>query len=110
MATTQKRCFFWVHDRTDRLSDPLQTWAIRREPLRWLLSRAMADIEAHITGNVWKIEVAVGDEVADGDTVVILESMKMEIPVEAEDDGVVKEIRCEEGQSVSEGDVLVVLE
>jgi len=70
----------------------------------------MADIEAHITGNVWKVEVAVGDKVADGDTVVILESMKMEIPVEAEDDGVVKEIRCEEGQSVSEGDVLVVLE
>jgi acetyl-CoA carboxylase biotin carboxyl carrier protein len=59
---------------------------------------------------VWKIEVAVGDEVTDGDTVVILESMKMEIPVETEDDGVVKEIRCAEGQSVSEGDVLVVLE
>jgi acetyl-CoA carboxylase biotin carboxyl carrier protein len=71
--------------------------------------RAMADIEAHITGNVWKIEVAVGDTVADGDTVVILESMKMEIPVEAEDDGTVEEIRCEEGQAVSEGDVLVVL-
>ncbi|HET7177153.1 MAG TPA: biotin/lipoyl-binding carrier protein [Solirubrobacterales bacterium] len=69
----------------------------------------MADIEAHITGNVWKVEVAVGDEVEDGDTVVILESMKMEIPVEAEDDGVVTEIRCEEGQAVSEGDVLVVL-
>jgi acetyl-CoA carboxylase biotin carboxyl carrier protein len=68
------------------------------------------DIEAHITGSVWKIEVAVGDTVEDGDTVVILESMKMEIPVEAEDDGTVKEIRCEEGQSVSEGDVLVVLE
>ncbi|HEV7399202.1 MAG TPA: acetyl-CoA carboxylase biotin carboxyl carrier protein subunit [Solirubrobacterales bacterium] len=68
------------------------------------------DIEAHITGSVWKIEVAVGDKVEDGDTVVILESMKMEIPVEAEDDGTVKEIRCEEGQSVSEGDVLVVLE
>lgn len=70
----------------------------------------MADIEAHITGNVWKITVAVGDEISDGDTVVILESMKMEIPVEAEDDGTVKEIRCEEGQSVGEGDVLVVLE
>jgi acetyl-CoA carboxylase biotin carboxyl carrier protein len=68
------------------------------------------EIEAHITGNVWKIEVGVGDEVEDGDTVVILESMKMEIPVEAEDDGTVKEIRCEEGQAVSEGDVLVVLE
>ena len=70
----------------------------------------MADIEAHITGNVWKIEVSVGDQVKDGDTVVILESMKMEIPVEAEDDGTVKEILCEEGDSVSEGDVLVVLE
>jgi acetyl-CoA carboxylase biotin carboxyl carrier protein len=70
----------------------------------------MADIEAHITGNVWKIEVSVGDEVEDGDTVIILESMKMEIPVEAEDDGTVKEIRCAEGDSVSEGDVLVVLE
>jgi acetyl-CoA carboxylase biotin carboxyl carrier protein len=69
----------------------------------------MADIEAHITGNVWKIEVAVGDTVEEGDTVVILESMKMEIPVEAEDEGTVKEILCEEGQSVSEGDVLVVL-
>ncbi len=70
----------------------------------------MADVEAHITGTVWKIEVEVGDTVAEGDTVVILESMKMEMPVEAEDEGVVKEILCEEGQSVSEGDTLVVLE
>ena len=77
---------------------------------RVLCRRGMADIEAHITGTVWKIEVAVGDEVADGDTVVILESMKMEMPVEAEDAGKVAEIRCEEGQSVHEGDVLVVLE
>jgi acetyl-CoA carboxylase biotin carboxyl carrier protein len=71
---------------------------------------AMPDVEAHITGTVWKIEVAVGDEVDEGDTVVILESMKMEMPVEAEDPGTVKEIRCEEGQSVQEGEVLVVLE
>ena len=70
----------------------------------------MADVEAHITGTVWKIEVEVGDEVDEGDTVVILESMKMEMPVEAEDPGKVAEIRCEEGESVSEGDVLVVLE
>jgi len=70
----------------------------------------MADIEAHITGNVWRIVVAIGDTVEDGDTVAILESMKMEIPVESEDDGKVKEIRCEEGQAVNEGDVLVVLE
>ncbi len=70
----------------------------------------MPEVEAHITGTVWKIEVAVGDDVDEGDTVVILESMKMEMPVEAEDPGVVKEILCEEGQSVSEGDTLVVLE
>ena len=70
----------------------------------------MADIEAHITGTVWKVEVQVGDEVAEGDTVVILESMKMEMPVEAEDEGTVKEIVVSEGQAVSEGDTLVVLE
>ncbi|MGI8713876.1 MAG: biotin/lipoyl-binding carrier protein [Solirubrobacteraceae bacterium] len=69
----------------------------------------MTDVEAHITGTVWKIEVAVGDSVQEGDAVVILESMKMEMPVEAEDPGVVAEIRCTEGQSVSEGDTLVVL-
>ena len=70
----------------------------------------MPDVEAHITGTVWKIEVSPGDSVDEGDTVVILESMKMEMPIEAEDPGIVAEIRCEEGQSVQEGDVLVVLE
>ena len=70
----------------------------------------MPAVEAHITGTVWKVECEVGQEVAEGDTLVILESMKMEMPVEAEDDGTVAEIRCEEGQSVSEGDTLVVLE
>jgi acetyl-CoA carboxylase biotin carboxyl carrier protein len=70
----------------------------------------MPDVEAHITGTVWKIECQVGQSVDEGDTLVILESMKMEMPVEAEDSGTVKEIRCEEGQSVSEGDTLVVLE
>jgi acetyl-CoA carboxylase biotin carboxyl carrier protein len=68
------------------------------------------DVEAHITGTVWKIECRVGDMVEEGDTVVILESMKMEMPVEAEDAGTVKEILCEEGQAVNEGDTLVVLE
>ena len=69
----------------------------------------MAEVEAHITGTVWKIEVQVGDAVQEGDAVVILESMKMEMPVEAEDPGVVREICCAEGQSVSEGDTLIVL-
>ena len=70
----------------------------------------LPDVEAHITGTVWKVECQVGQAVEEGDTLVILESMKMEMPVEAEDDGTVKEIKCEEGQSVSEGDTLVVLE
>jgi acetyl-CoA carboxylase biotin carboxyl carrier protein len=59
---------------------------------------------------VWKVEVAVGDTVEEGDTVVILESMKMEMPVEAEDEGTVKEVLCKEGQAVNEGDALVVLD
>ena len=54
----------------------------------------MPDVEAHITGTVWKIECAVGDSIDEGDTLVILESMKMEMPVEAEDGGTVKEIRA----------------
>jgi acetyl-CoA carboxylase biotin carboxyl carrier protein len=72
--------------------------------------RVVANVEAHITGTVWKIEVKVGDQIEEGDTVVVLESMKMEMPVEAEDEGTVAEIRCEEGQAVNEGDTLVVLE
>src|ERR1700722_8210839 len=70
----------------------------------------MTDIEAHITGTVWKIECAVGDTIEEGDTVAILESMKMEMPVEAEDSGTVTEIVCQEGQAVNEGDTLVVIE
>jgi acetyl-CoA carboxylase biotin carboxyl carrier protein len=68
------------------------------------------DVAAHITGTVWKIEVKVGQKVSAGDTLVILESMKMEMPVEATESGTVKEIRCKESQPVNEGDVLVVVE
>ena len=69
----------------------------------------MPEVPAHITGTVWKIETKVGAEVKAGDVLVILESMKMEMPVEAPEDGKVAEIRCKEAQAVSEGDVLVVL-
>ena len=69
----------------------------------------MPEVEAHITGTVWKIEVKVGDSVDEGDTVVILESMKMEMGVEAEVAGVVTAIRCVEGQPVVEGETLVIL-
>jgi acetyl-CoA carboxylase biotin carboxyl carrier protein len=82
---------------------PVRQW-------RSALGEHVAQVEAHITGTVWKIECALGDAIEEGDTVAILESMKMEMPVEAEDSGTVTEIRCEEGQAVNEGDVLVVLD
>ncbi|MCU0657098.1 MAG: acetyl-CoA carboxylase biotin carboxyl carrier protein subunit [Polyangiaceae bacterium] len=67
------------------------------------------NVSAHITGTVWKIEVKVGEEVTEGQVLVILESMKMEMPVEAPEGGKVLEIKTAEGQPVNEGDVLVVL-
>ena len=70
----------------------------------------MANITAHIAGTVWKIECKVGDELEEGDTVAILESMKMEMPVEAEEAGTVKDIPVNEGDAVNEGDVLIVVE
>ena len=69
----------------------------------------MTEIEAHITGTVWKIEVEVGDNVAEGDTVVILESMKMEIPVEADSAGTVVKILVAEGDVVDDGLALMEL-
>jgi acetyl-CoA carboxylase biotin carboxyl carrier protein len=67
-------------------------------------------IHAHITGTVWKIEVKVGDAITEGQTVVILESMKMEMPVESTAAGVVKSILVKEGEAVEEGGPLVELE
>ncbi len=68
------------------------------------------EVEAQITGNVWKIQVSVGQGVAEGEELVILESMKMEIPVEAPAAGNVTEIRVNEGDSIEEGAVLLVLD
>jgi acetyl-CoA carboxylase biotin carboxyl carrier protein len=68
------------------------------------------NVSAHITGTVWKIEVKVGDSVTEGQVCVILESMKMEMPVEAPSAGKVLSISCAEAQAVNEGDVLLVLE
>jgi len=67
-------------------------------------------IKAHITGTVWKIEVKVGDSVDEGTVVAILESMKMEMPVESEDSGKVSEIHAKEGQPIKEGDPICTLE
>jgi len=68
------------------------------------------EIRAHITGTVWKIEVEVGEEVEEEDDLIILESMKMEMPVECPRDGVVKEIKVAEGDAVEEDQILIILE
>jgi acetyl-CoA carboxylase biotin carboxyl carrier protein len=71
----------------------------------------MADeIHAEMVANVWKVVAKAGDAVEEGDTLVILESMKMEIPVIAESDGVVKQIAVNEGDVVQEGDLIAVVE
>jgi biotin carboxyl carrier protein len=71
----------------------------------------MADeIRAEMVANVWKVVAAAGDAVADGDTLVILESMKMEIPVLAESAGTVASINVNEGDVVQEGDLIAVVE
>lgn len=66
-------------------------------------------VTAHITGTVWKIDVRPGDRVEPGTVVVILESMKMEMPVEVEEAGEVHEILVQEGQAVTEGQPLLRL-
>ena len=70
----------------------------------------MAEIKSPMVGKIFKIEVEVGQEVEEEDVVVVLESMKMEMPVESEEGGKVKEIKVQVGDTVQEGDVLVVLE
>jgi len=67
------------------------------------------EVVAEMVANVWKVVVAQGDEVAEGDTLVILESMKMEIPVITETGGTVTELKVNEGDVVQEGDVIAVV-
>jgi acetyl-CoA carboxylase biotin carboxyl carrier protein len=69
----------------------------------------MATVDAHITGTVWTVDVAVGDVIEEGDVVAVLESMKMEMPVESEVDGTVAEVLCGTGDAVTEGQALVRL-
>jgi len=71
---------------------------------------ALIHVEAQITGSVWKIEVKPGDRVAEDDTLLIMESMKMEIPLLAPEDGTVKEIVVREGSVITEGTVAVIIE
>lgn len=70
----------------------------------------MAEVRAEMVANVWKVLVSEGDQVQDGDTLVILESMKMEIPVLCESAGTVTAVHVSEGDVVQEGDVIAVIE
>jgi acetyl-CoA carboxylase biotin carboxyl carrier protein len=72
--------------------------------------RVGEEVRAEMVANVWKVVVNQGDSVAEGDTLVILESMKMEIPVVAESSGTVAELRVGEGDVVQEGDVIAVID
>jgi acetyl-CoA carboxylase biotin carboxyl carrier protein len=68
------------------------------------------EVRAEMVANVWKVVAAAGDEVAEGDTLVILESMKMEIPVLAESDGTLAQLAVNEGDVVQEGDLIAVID
>nr|WP_155671652.1 acetyl-CoA carboxylase biotin carboxyl carrier protein subunit [Ornithinibacillus caprae] len=70
----------------------------------------MTEVKANMAGNVWKIVVSEGDSVEADQDIVILESMKMEIPIATEEAGTVKELKVAEGDFVNEGDVLAVIE
>ena len=71
---------------------------------------AKQEVESEVTGNVWKVLKSTGDSVAEGEVIMILESMKMEIPVLASDDGTVAEVMVEEEEPVAEGQVVIVLD
>jgi acetyl-CoA carboxylase biotin carboxyl carrier protein len=68
------------------------------------------EVRADMVANVWKIVVKPGDTVSEGDTLVILESMKMEIPVVAEEDGVIRELAVNEGDIVQQGDLIALID
>ena len=70
----------------------------------------MAEVRAEMVANVWKVVAAEGDQVDDGDTLVILESMKMEIPVVAEGPGTITSMHVAEGDVVQEGDLIAIID
>jgi len=71
--------------------------------------RGVAEVRAEMVANVWKVVASEGDQVEDGDTLVILESMKMEIPVLAEDSGTLARLHVSEGDVVQEGDLIATI-
>jgi acetyl-CoA carboxylase biotin carboxyl carrier protein len=74
------------------------------------MGEQMSEVRAEMVANVWKVVAAEGDSVSDGDTLVILESMKMEIPVLAETSGTLTKLAVAEGDVVQDGDLIAVIE
>lgn len=70
----------------------------------------MNKVTANMAGNLWRLHVAVDQEIEAGQEVAILESMKMEIPIESEVSGKIVEVKVNEGDFINEGDVLLILE
>ena len=104
---------FWFLEMNTRLRVEVRVYA--EDPAKGFLpsskERSMPeDIKAHITGVVFQVVAHPGDAVQEGDPVIVLESMKMEIPVESPRAGRLREIRVQEGQTVQEGETLAVLE
>ncbi len=69
----------------------------------------MTEVRAEVTGTIWKLEAAIGQSLAEGDAILIVESMKMEIPVEAPRAGTLAELRVAEGEAVQEGQLVAIL-
>jgi biotin carboxyl carrier protein len=93
-------------------SDPAAHWIenVTRPAPASERGATVPEIHAEMVANVWKVVVSEGDQVEDGDTLVILESMKMEIPVIAEDSGTVVGLKVAEGDVVQEGDLIAIIE
>lgn len=70
---------------------------------------ATHNVESEVTGSVWKVQVEIGDNVSEGDVILILESMKMEIPVESPADGTVAELRVQPEEAVQEDQIVAVI-
>lgn len=70
----------------------------------------MNEVKASMAGSMWKLLVKAGDKVEAGQDVAIMESMKMEIPLQTEQGGTVKEIKVDEGEFINEGDIILVVE
>ena len=100
----------WSDNRRREHGGCVLYWITLRQQLEGEETMARIEVKSEITGTVWQIKSAVGDKVESGDTLVVIESMKMEIPVITEDAGVVKEILVKEKDPVAEGQVVAILE